>query len=416
MSAIITVTGFVVLARILRRLAVGSVTTAFILAGLFLVRVDLFLSMMESALAFLMIGAALTVSLKTPESPEHRSRRRVILGLILGALFLARLDTVFIVAGLALGTAYAWGERSPRAWLSHQITIGMAFAAVVFPYLLWNLIKFGHIIPVSGAKKMRATETSLDSIFRPNALLALPEAIIGKLPGPETAWWLIGALGATVVGLILIWTHRRRVCGGGDHPLSLPRGHTSGEGSPPWYLVPDYFLYGLLSAIGISLALRVAPKKFTVPGRAMIPALAMLLLVGTLNIRRDAQLSMNENEILLETGRWARENLPADTLVGMYDSGYFSYFSELATVSLNGLATDFDTMEQLSEGDLSGVIRRLGIDYYVVIRPGDGGARVPPGKLAYTSRTFPSSSNYSGGNIFVIGPLNDDVDELLAYP
>jgi hypothetical protein len=49
----------------------------------------------------------------------------------------------------------------------------------------------------------------------------------------------------------------------------------------------------------------------------MIPILAMLLLVGTLNIRRDAQLSMNENEILLETGRWARGNLPADTLVGM---------------------------------------------------------------------------------------------------
>jgi hypothetical protein len=73
-------------------------------------------------------------------------------------------------------------------------------------------------------------------------------------------------------------------------------------------------------------------------------------------------------------------------------------------------------MEQLSEDDFPGVIRRLGIDYYVVPRLGDGGARVPPGKLAYTSRTFPSGSIYSGGDIFVIGPLGNDVDELIAYP
>ena len=146
LSATIMAVGFFVLSRVLRRVGVGPVISAFILAGLFFARADLFMSLMESVLVFLMVGLALIVSLRAPETSRELLRQRVILGIALGAMCLSRLDTVFIVPGLAIATAYAWGAKSPRTWLLHQVTTGAAFMAVVVPYLLWNVIRFGNLL------------------------------------------------------------------------------------------------------------------------------------------------------------------------------------------------------------------------------------------------------------------------------
>ena len=181
----------------------------------------------------------------------------------------------------------------------------------------------------------------------------------------------------------------------------------------PWYLVPDYVLYSLLAAVGVSVVARAAPYRLPSPGLAVIPVLVLVLIAGSFNIRRDAELVKNTNIILRDAGLWARENLPPDSTAAMYDSGYFSYFSEIDTVSLNGLVTDFDTMTQLVDGDRSGVIQRLGVEYLVLLVQEDVENVIPGNKVVYTSRVFPSGSSSPGAKLFIIGPLDDETIRLL---
>jgi len=428
-SAVLMSAGFFVMFRVMKRIHVGSIVSAFILVALFFARADLFMSLMESSLTFLMIGLALLVSLRTPGPSTGLRRQRILLGITLGVMFLSRLDTVFIVAGLSLGTAYAWGAKSRREWLSHQITAGIAYSVVVTPYLLWNLIKFGNLVPVSGFKKMQTSHSSLDSVFGRDALLALPDATLGKLPGPDTGWWILVAVAITLICIALFRT-RRQWKDSARHPSPsaavivgftvavlaryLYMGITLPGEVVPWYLVPDYVMGSLLVAIGLTLMTRAIRINVPAHNYVLSVVLSLLLVVGSLNLVRDARLTRNDNMILYNAGQWAKDHLPPDATAAMYDSGYFSYFSGLDTVAMNGLATDFETMNQIVDGDDAGVLRRLGVEYFVTIMSDGDTEMFPPGSVIYSSNVFPSASTYAGDRIFIIGPLDEELIDLLG--
>ena len=84
-------------------------------------------------------------------------------GCLLGMLFLARSDSVFLIV--------AWGIVALARVRSLAVAARAALAAaglavVTGPYLIWNVARFGHLLPISAALK-----TSLPALgFRPDWL------------------------------------------------------------------------------------------------------------------------------------------------------------------------------------------------------------------------------------------------------
>ncbi|HEY8077749.1 MAG TPA: hypothetical protein VIF62_26670, partial [Labilithrix sp.] len=108
---------------------------------------------LETSLAVaLATGAALAldVALAAPDADGARTTRRwVVVGALLGACLLARVDTVFLVAIVG-----AWSmllvRRGEASAKSLGVSIGAA-AAVVAPWWTYAVLRFGTIVPESGA-------------------------------------------------------------------------------------------------------------------------------------------------------------------------------------------------------------------------------------------------------------------------
>jgi hypothetical protein len=135
---------------------------------------------MESSLVLLLLAAIVRQVVQWSDS-EARPLR---VGLLLAALVLARLDAVFVVAGLAAAGWLCWRGTSDRV---RQVTLlGGPAVVVLVGYVIFNILEFGTATPVSGQAK------SLDAPFhnlRPvRDLLAM-----GSLGG-RSLWTGVAAL------------------------------------------------------------------------------------------------------------------------------------------------------------------------------------------------------------------------------
>lgn len=99
----------------------------------------------EMALSAALLGGCLVAMIRVLVDGREDRGAFLALGAGLGLLALSRLDAVFFVAA-ALGVT---ALRSPRG----AVWSGAATAACLAPYLAWNLVNFGHLMPISGAIK-----------------------------------------------------------------------------------------------------------------------------------------------------------------------------------------------------------------------------------------------------------------------
>src|SRR5262245_55261274 len=109
----------------------------------------------ESALQWFMLCTCLCWWWAIEDRGGPARLRWLGLGLLGGLTILSRLDTGFFVLGLTAMPVFwsrdpgtAWSERWWRAF-----SIGVGSAALLLPYLLFNLAATGHLLPVSGATR-----------------------------------------------------------------------------------------------------------------------------------------------------------------------------------------------------------------------------------------------------------------------
>jgi hypothetical protein len=102
---------------------------------------------MESSLVLLLLAAIVRQVVGWSDGEA----RPLLVGLLLAALALARLDAVFVVASLATAGWLCWRERPDRI---RQVTLLAGPAALALAgYVLFNLLEFGTATPVSGQAK-----------------------------------------------------------------------------------------------------------------------------------------------------------------------------------------------------------------------------------------------------------------------
>lgn len=290
----------------------------------------------------------------------RRIGARVRLGILLGAICLTRLDSVFLLAGFALtpfvnDSALESSTRPRRPLLDRgrEMAFVLVVAAlIVAPYLAWNLMAFGHLQPISGAMKSSFPRPS-PSI---SALAAFPEFV---------------ALLFLAAGLAVAWIRGRL------DPALRPFGVFAfgallQAGYSVLFMVwgVDFWHFSLLLPLGLAaapvLASRVA-GRFVAPRRRAALEWTLILsgVVGSALLQQYS-LSLREGRWLDKTRElalWAKRELPKDAVVAATDTGVFAYYSERTTINLDGLINNYRYRDVLRAGRLHEYLAERGVDY-----------------------------------------------------
>ena len=138
---------------------------------------------LETGLLTLLLFGTLWAGREAGLLSLHAGRgRNVALGVLLGLVFLCRLDTAFFVLAVVGLIALRWlahceGKVPIRCLVVKYVEVGLTGLALTGPYLVWNFMTFGHVAPISGALKSSfpSVQFSAEKLDRPYVLLALGE-------------------------------------------------------------------------------------------------------------------------------------------------------------------------------------------------------------------------------------------------
>ena len=352
--------GIALVDRILRRLSVGDVgrTTAAAIALVILGGPYSTLAT-EASLVYLLAAALLLAIDAAVETPAHGTRSALLVGALAGLLLLARVDTMFLVA--AALTAFAWRLRGQgRSVALRSAAIAAASAGVVVaPYLAWNQVRFGRLLPISGAVKLRLGQLNLDpeSVGREGWLLLAGAVALGigatlARRREPFAWpWLVATIGSA---------------GAAGWYFAFSTGQLTRGG---WYHAP----YVLALALGAALAVQAVLDR--VP--ALAPAVAIgaaLVLFGAVAFswtERTRGANADQADAVLAFGAQARAALPADAVLATVDyPGYVALVTRHPTVALDGLTGDFELQRDLRDLGAACTLERLGVSHVVTDAPG----------------------------------------------
>jgi len=286
--------------------------------------------------------------------PGGRSRPFVT-GLLLGLICLTRLDSVFLLlawVGYAAWEAVRRPSNRGRLPSRDLISIGTTLIVVlviVSPYLLWNLARFGHVVPIAGAMKSSFPRVSphwawLWTFPDFNLLLLLGAGFAASALRPSASRMVrtLGVFGLTAVFqmaylvLFVDW------------------------GVDRWYFTPLI----PVALVGLPWLTRGLVTALARRPRLAWAALALALLAGgaaqarALHVRDTRCLSATA-----ELARWAGAHLPRGSVVAATDTGVFAWFSELTTINLDGVINNWRYRDALRSGRLHSYLRERGVGY-----------------------------------------------------
>jgi hypothetical protein len=410
-QAVLLIVGLLCLGRFAIDLGFAPLGTMAAILSLFLTRLDLYLSTMESALLTATILLLCAVSLRRDLLRSTKTSDSVLLGILLAAVFLSRLDAIFIVfAFLAVQAVSGIRGRTRLHAVLPAIKTGIVFTLVTAPYLIVNKVYFGSIVPVSGVKKTNVSSHLFDDIFALfNNMLAAAANKLG------VATWVVG-LGIAAVAILAVLTFLRpsgrsvlSSAGRGGVLAALAAGvlargayllvFVDEYSRVPWYWVPEYVLAAVVVGIVVTSFVRRYRSAPISRPIVVFTVTAVVFVTGCVYLVKDASANQYSRLITYRTAIWVRDNIPKDKLLAMHDSGVLAYFSEHDVIPLNGLITDRPTMEKLRRGQYREVLDQFGVDYYVRLMDED--TAVPEGILVYRSATSDLGHD-AGKQIFII--------------
>jgi hypothetical protein len=321
---------------------------------------------MESALLVLLIAVLYGYGFYLTQT-ELNWRRAALLGIIVGCVLLARLDMIFIALCLFgwFSHRFLRVETRSRA-VATVLVCSLAAAALVGPYLAFNYLKFGSVMPISGALKSSFPHTSLGANTLPRiAAVGRANLVCAALAIGWSLWTVILSVRnrsagdtkfyatATTIFAWAITTHFL-------YTMIFMKADTFG-----WYFV-IYPLFGIVFLTGpIDRALNSSLIR-TRPG--MYPAAAALLIVAVI-LRDQARDPYPQNggwhTPVYNAAVWAREHTPPEAIFAMSDCGHFAFFSLRRVINLDGLVNDLEFQNTLAQHRLNQYLRQNEVDFLV---------------------------------------------------
>jgi 4-amino-4-deoxy-L-arabinose transferase-like glycosyltransferase len=259
---------------------------------------------------------------------EDTSRSAFLLGALVGLAGLARTDNVFLAIGV-----FGWlltRTRQPRLLLAFIA----AAALVISPWVIWNLVRFGTVMQVSGAAKIAFRH------FHPMPfgiryffhnlydVIAFPtQFMVGELMAP-VRWTALFVAANVCIFLAAITADLKRRC----HPALVPLGvlvvlHVLyyifvQRSYFPWYVLP--LVLGAAVLQGERLARASRRRIATV---LVASALMSVLTLGLFFRRYPREVYAREHAIAHFLA--AIDELPPGAHAGAWNSGAIGYFGTI---------------------------------------------------------------------------------------
>jgi len=290
----------------------------------------------------------------------------IIAGIFFGLSILARLDNIFIVGSIVLIGITSSPKLRLKGQIRRLLSLSIPLALVVIPYLFYNYIAFGHLVPISGTIKGTFPELSanLDNLGRfgkITAVFALFSVVYSF--DPYLTHLRKGILRGLAIGVLF---HASYVVLYTDHYTFWP-----------WYYVSGVlnlaFLFDFLTQ-------RVVPILVKFLGHNFIPwikagVITVLVIggiargwlkaynfeaIGPVQIPRINQYRWPE-----EVALWMEENIPDGSGVFVYDwPGAISYYSGLKILPMDGLMNDFEYDQDLVNQGIEAYLCSKNIHYF----------------------------------------------------
>ncbi len=327
----------------------------------------------ETPLFLLLMGLSLLLTDQLIEKPMPSRRACASLGIVMVACFLSRLDGIFALFPLGLIILFHLrrsGVRCIAAWLSPVVLIPV-------PYFAWNIMTFGHLMPISGRVK---TMEHLDLARTVNNLTHWAEKKSQLLP---STWLPILGVAGAIAFVVVMWgvwqliRNERRVL---RVLWVLPAGAVGQyvyylfrirEINIPWHLFMQFqSLY-----VGIAIAAYMIIRKHRgeqVAGGRSVREIATYVLViimvssGTAVYVKAKSKHRPGVAISFDVADWIVANLPENTTLAMYDSFNIAIIADkMHVVDMNGLVGNATLANLARKKDQPAIIEQFECNYVV---------------------------------------------------
>jgi len=329
--------------------------TALISAALFLYLIIIkFTNGLETALFFFMIAFFIHYTISI-----NKLWQWSVAGIIAGFCILSRLDFVFIVPALIL---MAVADHKTRLSIKSVVCFVTGTVIIVGPYLLYNELFFGHIIPVSGMLKS-GISTSLTSVSENLKYLNKPYMLVYPM---------------AIVYLSFYWRKRNLT----NEPSELQNHFRLIVA----LLCLTVFMHSVHSAFfmrwglfewhfalypATAILIMVEPVNLLIdklPRLGFIFASSILIMTfGLIALRSNSYKNFPKGwtEIVYDAAIWTKNNTSDNEIFAMKDAGHFAFFSGREVINLDGLVNSFNYQEVLRDKNLNNYLIRNNTGYIV---------------------------------------------------
>lgn len=298
---------------------------------------------LESALLVLMELLLISTLVSHSEKPDD-SRIRIVLGILIGLVFLSRLDTAFMMLALAAAILALDLKKhgSPLKIISDWWLPATVSVALVLPYIVWNITTHEHLTPISGVLKNTFPYPHIRLGFIPRVPHFIAAIILAacwlsyRLYSQPSHSRRYGLLLALTIGCLihLLWSIVFMAWG-----------------TFQWHFVAQ----APLIVVALADWLSTFSYKRTITACALI--LAIAINVGSAGLR------LGHHQERLEAAEWLNLNRPNHFRVGLRDAGIFGYFSDHQVVNLDGLINSYDFYEAINQGQVTQFLRQSDVQY-----------------------------------------------------
>ena len=133
------------------------------------------------------------------------------------------------------------------------------------------------------------------------------------------------------------------------------------------YQAVNFVMAGFFLIIGIEES-KLCKKYLGQIGRKIIIiAITVLYLAGNISWSKlYANTVLHVNNVHVAAGKWLKENLPPDTVIGVFDVGAIKYHSQLPVVDIAGL-TDREVLQYVLDGNVLDILSKRKAEYLVMV-------------------------------------------------
>jgi len=275
--------------------------------------------------------------------------RCVLFGLALGIAFWARNDAVFLVAAACL-TRVCSGLEGRLSLLRRRVLETFVFGGVsvlvATPWLVNNLVRFGHIVPISGIAESADTTFAQNLYLVPSKLAEYLSVIVGIPSVLESRQPVFLFCSLVVLAALALWVLTWRFASQPArsvillvalNTVFLSAYYGLLFGAPHFmsrYLMPvsPFLAIWTVSLLAIAWAWT---RQRSWPNLAVPAAVIALAIVVLFNARVYYGMGVGTSNMHFQVKEWIDDNVPDETWVGAIQTGTIGFFHD-RTFNLDG--------------------------------------------------------------------------------